>query len=529
MGGSKQKKPKGVGGGATSPVAATMAADLARRRSKSAKRTNFPWQTSVLVLLVAIGATVLLTRSPPAPSASPRVPSKAASYDEHFTPQDRIAQCESWANDKECENNPDFMLERCPSTCKTRQAVKSRRSPPKAEKTKPKKDGPKDNDANCAVWAASGECENNPAFMLKECAASCAGESDDEGVDLHQDCEPWVKDGECYRNPAFMLQQCKASCAKFAAANDNILQDTSDTCVNFALRGGCLSDPKKATSTCRASCHIQRICANHTETVTCSKALRCEAIGDHKHDCAARAAAGECESNAIVMLKECLKSCSEIDLDGMMRFHLPHERTTLSPWIDLPAQPPRLAGFYQTPPQSTNADADAKALCPASQGQSGFARRLARYREAALVRQRWGRFHWSRFDRRPGHERTPRVPHLFKRVPAVDGESRMVVVEHVAYTPRIRYLHRLLTAAECEHILKISQPLFARSPVRGSVTRVRTSTTAMLGGRHDDAIVTAVRQRIARFSGYDVDLLEPLQVGSRSLPPPSFARVRPRS
>ena len=31
------------------------------------------------------------------------------------------------------------------------------------------------------------------------------------------------------------------------------------------------------------------------------------------------------------MLKNCLKACSETDLPGLMRFHLPHQRTTLSP------------------------------------------------------------------------------------------------------------------------------------------------------------------------------------------------------
>ena len=113
-----------------------------------------------------------------------------------------------------------------------------------------------------------------------------------------------------------MLQQCKASCSQYVADNDKIMMDTSDTCVNFALRGDCLTDLTKAQTTCRASCHIQRICANHTETVTCSKALRCEAIGDHRPDCAKRAAEGKCETESITMLKECIKSCSELDLDG---------------------------------------------------------------------------------------------------------------------------------------------------------------------------------------------------------------------
>jgi hypothetical protein len=36
------------------------------------------------------------------------------------------------------------------------------------------------------------------------------------------------------------------------AANEHILQDTSDTCVNFALRGGCETDQEMASKTYRA-------------------------------------------------------------------------------------------------------------------------------------------------------------------------------------------------------------------------------------------------------------------------------------
>ena len=74
--------------------------------------------------------------------------------------------------------------------------------------------------------------------------------------------------------------------------NQGILQDTSDTCVNFALQGKCDTDVHKATTICRASCHIQRICANHTENVLCAKALRCEALMDKEASCAAKAARG---------------------------------------------------------------------------------------------------------------------------------------------------------------------------------------------------------------------------------------------
>ena len=47
----------------------------------------------------------------------------------------------------------------------------------------------------------SGECGNNPDFMLKECAASCrGGGKGTTSVDMNQDCAPWVSDGECFRD-----------------------------------------------------------------------------------------------------------------------------------------------------------------------------------------------------------------------------------------------------------------------------------------------------------------------------------------
>jgi hypothetical protein len=432
---------------------------------------------SLAVLLVAIGATWVMTGSRNREPLKP--PPKSPRAD-----RDLKSECAGWARDGECEKNAEQMEHNCPVTCaKRRKELKksSKASPAEA----PAPSGPVDKSPHCGVWASSGECENNPTYMLAECPAACSGSPSgaEEEADLNEDCEAWVRDGECFRNPAFMLQQCKASCGRFAASNSNILQDTSDTCVNFALRGGCTSDPKKAETQCRASCHIKRICSNHTEEVACSKALRCEAIGDKDSSCAARARAGKCYSDPRRMLKECIKSCSELDLDGMMRFHLPHVRTTLSPLIDLPHQPPRLAGFYSTPPSEVNTALEARAQCPAvDAAREGFRARMGARRGAAHWRRPWSAQHWPQWSFAVGAERTPRVPHLFRRVPAeADAAAptdRHVVVEHVSFSPRIRYLHRLLTPEECDHVIKLATPLFGRSPVRGSVTRVRTSTLA---------------------------------------------------
>ena len=34
-------------------------------------------------------------------------------------------------------------------------------------------DGCEDHNWLCSVWAAEGECNNNPAYMLESCAKSC--------------------------------------------------------------------------------------------------------------------------------------------------------------------------------------------------------------------------------------------------------------------------------------------------------------------------------------------------------------------
>jgi len=518
MGGkNKPAKPSAPAADSSKPAASS--ASKKRSKKGGASGASAQHALSALALALAVGATWYLSRPPPA-AAPPGADSPI---------------CATWANDGECENNPSLMAQQCPVTCGARLREKKRDPKKKKKETReeapvvaaePAYTGPPDRSEHCGVWAAAGECEANAAYMQAECAHSCSGGSGGGGggasksksKDLHQDCEPWVKDGECYRNPAFMLQQCKASCEQFAENNDGILQDTSDTCVNFALRGGCDRDHEMASKTCRASCHIQRICANHTEGVLCSKALRCEAIMDKHADCAARAARGDCESEPTSMLKGCLKSCSELDLPGLMRFHMPHTRTTLSPRIDLPGTPPRLAGFYSTPPNARATELEARALCGAHShshsqrgGPAGFGARVAAARERRRRLAPWGRAHWHEWDLRPGRERTPRVPHRFDRVPAEEGSERMVTVQHISYSPRVRYLHQLLSPEECEHIIRVATPRFSRSPVRGSVTRVRTSSTAMLGGT-GDAVVSAVRRRIARFSGYAENLLEPLQV-----------------
>ena len=211
----KELKHGGAKGRAQKPLSKSAVASASKKRTKKAGSPLAQHVLSALALVTAVGVTYYLTSKPP-----PVNPVQAAPVGQDGTDQSWVRdECQSWADDGECDNNPALMKERCPGKCK-------------GKKTKPAKAkkggeavGPPDKSEHCGVWAAAGECEKNAAFMLGECAASCrGGASKSTSRDLNQDCTPWVKDGECYRNPAFMLQQCKASCEEFASDNEGILQ-----------------------------------------------------------------------------------------------------------------------------------------------------------------------------------------------------------------------------------------------------------------------------------------------------------------
>jgi len=112
---------------------------------------------------------------------------------------------------------------------------------------------------------------------------------------------------------------------------------------------------------------------------------------------------------------------------------------------------------------------------------------------------------------------TPRVRRPIVRVSMPPHTKHNVSVVQVSASPRIRLLRQFLTPDEVDEILRISQPLFHRSPVRSVATDRRTSSTATLagglfGGGGGNWAVQAVRERISAWSGYADHQLEPLQV-----------------
>uniref|UniRef100_H2ZB71 Metalloendopeptidase n=1 Tax=Ciona savignyi TaxID=51511 RepID=H2ZB71_CIOSA len=59
----------------------------------------------------------------------------------------------------------------------------------------------RDENAMCARWAGSGECQKNPRYMLKSCCLSCKSGGGGTCTDASTNCPAWARAGECRRNP----------------------------------------------------------------------------------------------------------------------------------------------------------------------------------------------------------------------------------------------------------------------------------------------------------------------------------------
>lgn len=106
--------------------------------------------------------------------------------------------------------------------------------------------------------------------------------------------------------------------------------------------------------------------------------------------------------------------------------------------------------------------------------------------------------------------------------------ARPIRLETIATSPRVRLLHNFITSSEAAELIRMAEPLYHRSgTARANGDISRTSFSASLPSSH--AVVSAVRHRIARFSGYPEANLEPLQtvrqgVGQWRLPHPSVSQ-----
>ena len=136
-----------------------------------------------------------------------------------------------------------------------------------------------DNDASCASWAKSGECEKS--FIKTLCPHSCRA-CTHVCRDLQTDCPQWAEKGECESNSEFMLGQCPVSCGICKTR----CYDKDPQCLSWARGGECAKNRDMLTL-CPESCGI------------CT-----DLCLDKQDDCPQWAAQGECNKNPAYTLKE---------------------------------------------------------------------------------------------------------------------------------------------------------------------------------------------------------------------------------
>lgn len=136
---------------------------------------------------------------------------------------DKHNKCPEWVSLGGCVSNPVFMKEACTKSCSLRSVDTSGIHL-------------LDQHGHCGQWAERGECLNNPKFMMMECSKSCSElEKKMENKEVSLDstlekslpsvspapvatqdkskyCQEWAATGECNANPEFMLKECPKSC-----------------------------------------------------------------------------------------------------------------------------------------------------------------------------------------------------------------------------------------------------------------------------------------------------------------------------
>ena len=370
---------------------------------------------------------------------------------------------------------------------------------------------PVDKIETCQSWSEMGECDANPQFMLQNCPAACANAGKYKSQ-MQRECEGYAKQGECSRNPAFMLSSCRRQCDAWEKEH-GLKIDRESQCVQWSLLGECEKDPVNMGQKCNTSCTVQQRCARSTYTGwsvgICDKALRCEAK-DQLTDCAQRAATGACARDPTRMAVECLSTCAELDVDSVLAAQRPEMRAILSPHYDLPTSHARphercwLTGWAGHNHYKLHLPTSCAAPRKLPWQRSRVPKtRLSSSAEDAMT---------CPLD---VAQRTPRVPRRARSLSVLPHTPHNVTVLHVLSSPRVRLLKQFVTDEEAEEILRISQSLFHRSPVRSVAQDRRTSSTATLGGGimgGSNWAVKRIRERISAFSGYADHMLEPLQV-----------------
>jgi prolyl 4-hydroxylase len=135
--------------------------------------------------------------------------------------KDKDPDCSEFADRGECDKNPSWMLDNCKKSCGACETAGQNHNgdQEEAEGNGGQDDGVcKDNHKNCEFWAEEGECKQNPKYMLENCKKACkvCPETQVECQDKHpsHECRSRRDEGECEKNPGWMIVMCAKTCNK---------------------------------------------------------------------------------------------------------------------------------------------------------------------------------------------------------------------------------------------------------------------------------------------------------------------------
>ncbi|KAL1508487.1 hypothetical protein AB1Y20_004588 [Prymnesium parvum] len=177
----------------------------------------------------------------------------------------------------------------------------------------------RDRETTCQTWAQRGECENNPQYMFEKCPVSCDA---CENANLLPTPAPFEFDFACNGKLAIAPESFKGtpedeapqSCAFLCA--DKM---SAEVCKSAADAGSCTA--KKHAKTMRFSCAATcGVCAG-LEMAAADRIVPKCASGDKDQggSCETWAKQGECVNNHGYMKESCQRACGICDDDGQSK------------------------------------------------------------------------------------------------------------------------------------------------------------------------------------------------------------------
>lgn len=109
-----------------------------------------------------------------------------------------------------------------------------------------------DREADCRGWSERGECQNNPAYMLANCANSC-----DACVNGHAGIPQVAPSPENLRRVLARLEETKTYLQRKVLINARYLLSCTNSdplCTHWATLGECERNPAQMHSKCPAAC-----------------------------------------------------------------------------------------------------------------------------------------------------------------------------------------------------------------------------------------------------------------------------------